>query len=82
MNPDASRYVDEDFNRVWGEDTLAGSRDSAELRRARELRPIIDQADYLLDIHSMQHPTVPLLLCGPTEKKRQLARAIGYPQLV
>lgn len=81
-NPDASRYVDEDFNRVWGDDTLAGTRDSAELRRARQLRPIIDQADYLLDIHSMQHPTVPLLLCGPTEKGRQLARAIGYPQHV
>ena len=81
-NPDVSRYVDEDFNRVWGEDTLAGSRDSAELRRARELRPIVNQADYLLDIHSMQHPTVPLLLCGPTEKGRQLARTIGYPQHV
>jgi predicted deacylase len=81
-NPDASRYVDEDFNRVWGEDTLAGARDSVELRRARELWPIIDQADYLLDIHSMQHPTVPLLMCGPTEKGRRLARAIGYPQHV
>jgi predicted deacylase len=81
-NPDASRYVDEDFNRVWSEDTLAGSRDSVELRRARELRPIIDQADHLLDIHSMQHPTVPLLMCGPTEKGRRLARAIGYPQHV
>ena len=58
-NPDVSRYVDEDFNRVWDADTLAGPRDSAELRRARQLRPIIEQVDYLLDIHSMQHPTVP-----------------------
>ena len=81
-NPDVSRYVDEDFNRVWDADTLAGPRDSAELRRARQLRPIIEQVDYLLDIHSMQHPTVPLLMCGPTEKGRKLARAIGYPQHV
>lgn len=81
-SPDASRYVDEDFNRVWGDETLAGSRDSVELRRARRVRRIIDQADYLLDIHSMQHPTVPLLMCGSTEKGRQLARAIGYPQHV
>jgi len=38
-DPDRSRYIDEDYNRVWGDDALLGSRDSAELRRARELRP-------------------------------------------
>src|SRR4029079_2248784 len=41
-NPDRSRYIDEDYNRVWGDDALLGSRDSAELRRARELRPFVD----------------------------------------
>jgi len=40
-DPFASRCVDEDFNRLWSADVLDGSRDSAELRRARELRPII-----------------------------------------
>ncbi|MEE9559301.1 MAG: M14 family metallopeptidase [Acidiferrobacterales bacterium] len=78
-NPDVSRYVDEDFNRVWDKTVLEGTRDSTELRRARELRPIVDQADYLLDIHSMQHPTVPLCMCGPLEKGRQLARELAYP---
>lgn len=77
--PDSSRYVDEDFNRVWEPDVLDGDRKSVELKRARELRPIIDRVDYLLDIHSMQHPTVPLLLCGPAEKGRQLARTISFP---
>jgi predicted deacylase len=78
-NPDASRFVDEDFNRVWDKEVLEGSRKSTELQRARKLRPIIDKVDYLLDIHSMQHPTVPLLMCGPTEKGRKLARTISFP---
>ncbi len=77
--PDVSRYVDEDFNRVWDKSVLEGTRDSAELRRARELRSTIDQVDFLLDIHSMQHPTVPLCMCGPLEKGRQLAREIAFP---
>ncbi|MFQ5934846.1 MAG: M14 family metallopeptidase [Acidiferrobacterales bacterium] len=81
-DPEASRFVDEDFNRVWGNDVLEGSRESTELRRAREVRPIIDEVDYLLDIHSMQHPTVPLCMCGPTRKGEQLARAISFPEHV
>jgi predicted deacylase len=81
-NPTASRYVDEDFNRVWSADKLDGDRDSVELRRAREVRPIIDQVDYLLDVHSMQHPTVPLMMCGPVDKGRQLALALDAPEHV
>ena len=78
-DPNASRWVDEDFNRVWGADVLDGDRDSVETRRAREVRPIVDQVDFLLDLHSMQHATAPLMLAGPTMKGRQLARDIGYP---
>lgn len=77
--PLASRYVDEDFNRVWDKTVLGGGRDSVELRRARELRPLLDEVDYLLDIHSMQHPTVPLMMCGPLAKGRRLARQVGFP---
>ena len=36
--PTASRYVDEDFNRVWDVATLEGPRQSAELTRARAFR--------------------------------------------
>ena len=74
-NPSESRYVDEDFNRLWTRDVLDGDRDSVELRRARAVRPILDDVDYLLDIHSMQHTTVPLMMCGPMEKGRRLALA-------
>ena len=77
--PTESRKVNEDFNRVWDEATLDGARQSVELTRARALRPWLDQVDVLLDIHSMQHPTAPLVLCGPTAKGQALARAIGFP---
>lgn len=80
--PTASRFIDEDFNRVWSADVLDGPRQSVELARARELRPIVAAADHLLDLHSMQHATAPLVLCGPLEKGRAFARAIGYPEIV
>jgi predicted deacylase len=80
--PRDSRYIDEDFNRLWDVATLEGERDSAELRRAREVWPILDQADFLLDIHSMQHATEPLMMAGPLPKGRALARGVGIPKTV
>jgi predicted deacylase len=77
--PETSRLVDEDFNRVWDAEVLGGPRDSVELRRAREVRPVIDGVDYLLDIHSMQNTNVPLMMCGPLAKGRRFAREIGFP---
>ncbi len=78
-NPAASRYVDEDFNRLWTPETLNGPRRSAELDRARELRPVFEQADFLLDIHSMSTDSAPLILCHGLEKERRFARKVGYP---
>ncbi len=80
--PTVSRFVDEDFNRIWSPATLDGPRDSLELTRARALRPAVDAADFLLDIHSMQHATAALTLCGPLDKGRVWARRIGYPALI
>ncbi|TSA15647.1 MAG: succinylglutamate desuccinylase [Betaproteobacteria bacterium] len=78
-DPRASRFVDEDFNRVWNIEALESGRNSVELRRARELRALVGSVDALLDIHSMQHATPPLMLCGMTEKARRLARQLGTP---
>jgi predicted deacylase len=82
-DPDRSRYIDEDYNRVWGDDALMGPRDSAELRRARELRPFVDEADYLLDLHSMHEPCRPIMVCGSQDKggakSAAFARRIGVP---
>ncbi len=81
-DPTASRFIDEDFNRTWGLDVLDGDRDTVETRRARELRPIIDQVDILLDIHSMQHKTPALMICGPLAKGQQFAKDLGTPEFI
>ncbi len=80
--PTASRYADEDFNRLWEPEQLNGPRQSLELARARAIRPLIEQADVLLDLHSMLWPSDPLILCGPTAKGRALAELIGTPPMV
>lgn len=80
--PSESRFMDEDFNRVWSPERLDGTGNTVELKRARELRPVVEAADFLLDIHSMQHKTPALTISGPLEKGRRLARAIGFPALV
>lgn len=78
-DPHRSRYVDEDYNRVWGDDQLHGPRDSAELRRARALQPFVDAADLLLDIHSMHEPCRPIMVCGRVDKNAAYARELGVP---
>lgn len=78
--PDASRFVDQDMNRVWTPEILDDTaRDSVELRRARRLRPVIDQVDALLDLHSMHERCAPLTVCGPLEKGLDLAREMESP---
>ena len=79
-NPYATRFVDEDFNRVWTPSTLDGPGSTVELRRARELRPFVDAADYLLDIHSMLEPSPPVMICGPLEKGIRFAFEVGVPE--
>jgi predicted deacylase len=80
--PTASRFLDEDLNRVWDQAVLDGPRRSRELDRAREMRPLIEGADALLDLHSMLWPSDSLILSGATEKGRRLAAGIGTPALV
>jgi predicted deacylase len=81
-NPYATRFVDEDFNRVWTPSVLDGARASVELARARILRPFVDAADYLLDIHSMLEPSPPVMICGPLDKGIRFAFDIGIPEHV
>jgi hypothetical protein len=61
-NPTATRYLDEDLNRLWGEDRLQSPRDSREMRRVRALLPVIESVDVLVDLHSMLWPSDPLTL--------------------
>ena len=80
-DPTASRFLDEDLNRIWAEEQLGGHRRSAELDRARALLPVVRQAELLLDLHSMLWPSDPLLIAGPGTAARQLGRALGAPPL-
>lgn len=79
-DPFGSRCVDEDFNRLWTPAVLDGPRVSVELTRARALRPLYDSVDYLLDLHSMSEPCVPLAMAGRQRKGVELARAIAIPE--
>lgn len=71
------RFLDEDLNRVWAPATLDGPGVSRELARARSLRPWLDQADFLLDLHSMHGQATPLALAGEHDKGAALARGMG-----
>jgi len=81
-HPTLSRFLDEDFNRLWSDAVLDGPRRSRELDRARKLRPLVDEVDYLLDIHSMQYGPEALALCGLTGKGIAFARQLGFPRHV
>ena len=82
-NPTASRFVDEDFNRLWTAEVLDdAARQSTELTRARTVRPYIGTVDLLLDIHSMQRRQPAMMMAGPLAKGRELAKAVGLPEIV
>lgn len=78
-----SRYADQDLNRVWGLMgwRAAGAR-SSEQRRALELLPLAERADWLLDLHSMHTAGPALVLTGLQPRNITLARELGMPALV
>jgi hypothetical protein len=81
--PDKARFIDQDFNRVWTAaqlDTLATR--SSELDRAREIRPVLDTVDLLLDLHSMHEKSAPLIVAGPLRRGVELATRLGAPATV
>jgi len=79
-DPFASRCVEEDFNRLWTPDVLDSARQTADLTRARALRPLYDRVDYLLDLHSMTDYCPPLAMAGLQHKGVELAQALGTPE--
>lgn len=83
-NPETSRYVDEDMNRVWADEYLNSDKQSVELTRARALLPFVDEADFLLDLHSMREPCAALMVCGVTgkgaDKAVAMSKRLGIPK--
>ncbi|TWO69482.1 succinylglutamate desuccinylase [Caenimonas sedimenti] len=76
---DAARFVDEDLNRQWSTGRIADAT-TLERRRARELRPFVERADWLLDLHSMHEPGAPLMLVGMQARNLELARRLRTPE--
>ena len=78
-NPYASRLLVHNLNRIWSAEMLDGTLDSPELRRAREMRPVIDAADHILDIHSTNQDVMPFWVYPAYESNAAVALAIGRP---
>lgn len=77
-HPDGSRQVDEDLNRQWSVQRMA-SADTLERRRAAQLRPFVESADSLLDLHAMHEHGEPLMLAGIQHRNLALAREMCSP---
>ena len=79
--PFDSRQLVHNLNRIWSPAQLEGSEDSPELRRARELRPVVDAADHILDIHSTSQDVEPFWVYPDFERNAQVALAIARPSV-
>ncbi|MFM0187962.1 succinylglutamate desuccinylase/aspartoacylase family protein [Paraburkholderia nemoris] len=80
-HPFENRQLVHNMNRIWSPELLDGSDDSPELRRARLLRPVLDQADHILDIHSTSQDVAPFWAYIDHERNRAVASAIGRPSI-
>ncbi len=75
--PFANRQLVHNLNRIWSDEWLDGPEHSPELRRARELRPVVAAADHILDIHSTSQPVAPFWVYPGFERNARAALAIG-----
>lgn len=79
--PFASRLLVHNLNRIWTRDWLDGAERSPELERARQLRPVIEAADHVLDLHSTQNDVEPFWLYSQFPRNDKTTTAIGFPAI-
>lgn len=81
-NPNAyaahQRFIDCDLNRLFGPEINALLQKpyhmlNMEEKRAIEITPFLQMADYLLDIHSTIKPSVPFIYCERTKRHFEFA---------
>ena len=77
--PFESRQLVHNLNRIWSPAWLDGGEDSPELKRARELRPVVAAADHILDMHSTSQAVQPFWVYPQFSRNGQTAAAIGRP---
>lgn len=74
------RFVERNLNRMFRDDADLAQSDleSYEYARSRELMPLLEQADAVLDIHSSATPnSTPFVICD--RKSLDLAASLGFP---
>ena len=83
--PFDSRLITHNLNRIWSSEMLDGTgdldSDSVELRRAREMRPVVAAADHVLDIHSTSQDVAPFWVYPAFARHGAVALALPQPRL-
>ncbi|MEM6637416.1 MAG: succinylglutamate desuccinylase/aspartoacylase family protein [Pseudomonadota bacterium] len=79
QHPYLGRFLDVDINRVWGPELEDATDTRAEVLRARELRPVIESADFVLDLHTMQGEGSPIAIV--TNKSATMDLVAAMPSL-
>ena len=64
VNPWASKYIDEDMNLIWWNDVLNGWKNLLEMRRAHDMRAIIDKVDMFLVLHFTDNANPAMMMAG------------------
>lgn len=77
--PFDSRQLVHNLNRIWSAEQLDGPERSPELDRARAMRPAVDAADHILDLHSTSQPVQPFWVYQKLAHLGAAALAIGRP---
>ncbi len=79
--PFESRQIEHNLNRIWARDRLDGTEGGPEFKRARELRPVVEAADHILDIHSTSQAVQPFWVYPQWPRNGAVALAIGRPNV-
>lgn len=79
--PFDSRQITHNFNRIWSDAWLDGPQDSIELRRARQMRPVIAAADHILDLHSTSQDVEPFWVYPHHDRNAVVARSLPAPSV-
>jgi len=79
--PFESRQITHNLNRIWSAQWLDGPEESVELRRAREMRRIVGEADHILDIHSTAQDVAPFWVYPGHPRNATVARAMPKPMI-
>src|SRR6185369_11541202 len=79
--PLESRQLVHNLNRIWSDAWLDGAEDSPELKRARELRPVVAAADHIIDLHSTSTDVQPFWVYPQFARNGAAALAIGRPSV-